>query len=51
MNEAELSLSQHKEEYSTKSDAMAQRRGDLVKKEGQLKEALTKFDKFLKVWI
>lgn len=49
MMEAERSLQQAKEEFDTKSKTVNERRGELIRKEKQLKDALFKFDKFLKV--
>jgi hypothetical protein len=51
IKEAEISLSQQKDDYRSKSETMGLRREELVKRESQLKDALLKFDKFLKVCI
>ena len=49
MLEIESSLTQQKEEFAMKMESLAGRREELGRKEGQLKESLGKFDKFLKV--
>lgn len=49
MLEVENGLAQQKEEFAMKMESLAQRRDELARKESQLKESLTKFDKFLKV--
>ncbi|CAI9734698.1 Hypothetical predicted protein [Octopus vulgaris] len=46
--EIEQVLSVQKEEFQTKMERLQQRRGELERKELQLKESLEKFDKFLK---
>ncbi|KXS11341.1 hypothetical protein M427DRAFT_115025 [Gonapodya prolifera JEL478] len=48
MLEVESGLVSQKEEFASKMETLAQRRVDLQRKEGSLKESLTKFDKFLK---
>ncbi|KAJ3073259.1 Cilia- and flagella-associated protein 73, partial [Quaeritorhiza haematococci] len=48
MLEIENGLAQQKEEFAIKMDSLSQRRDELVRKESQLKESLSKFDKFLK---
>ncbi|KAJ3221289.1 Cilia- and flagella-associated protein 73 [Clydaea vesicula] len=48
MLEVENGLKQQKEEFALKMESLAQRREELARKETQLKDSLTKFDKFLK---
>ncbi|KAJ3138758.1 Cilia- and flagella-associated protein 73 [Physocladia obscura] len=48
MLEVENGLTQQKEEFAMKMEALKQRSEELAKKEAQLKESLLKFDKFLK---
>ncbi|XP_013381622.1 coiled-coil domain-containing protein 42 homolog [Lingula anatina] len=48
MAEVEQALAAQKEEFQMKMESLQQRREELERKEFQLKEALLKFDKFLK---
>ena len=48
MLEVENGLNQQKDEFSMTIDSLKQRREELSRKEGQLKDSLLKFDKFLK---
>ena len=48
IHDVELNLAQQREEYKAKSAAIAQRREELVRRETQLKDALIKFEKYLK---
>ena len=47
MQEVDFGLKKQKEEYKAKMESISQRREELARKEGQLKESLVKFDKFL----
>ncbi|EMP34306.1 Coiled-coil domain-containing protein 42 like protein [Chelonia mydas] len=48
LTEVEQALSAQREEFQMKMESLQQRRKELQHKEGQLKEAIFKFDKFLK---
>ncbi|KAL8180465.1 UNVERIFIED_CONTAM: hypothetical protein K2H54_024967 [Gekko kuhli] len=48
--EVEQALSAQKEEFQMKMERLQHRQQELESKEKQLKEAVLKFDKFLKVW-